>query len=252
MAVQDIKNRFNERLGDLGSAAMHALFPNDFEYYLFALELVNSAGDSVEYFTFPVTPQSVEEVKREITNVRKSMGGVNVIKNPSFVPREINIIGDFGRVFKVVINSQRVEFSGLRFSTNNGFFKKPNPGQISRPTPVFSSFAKTGYGCVKIIEAIREKSKQLDEFNKPYGLYCYNPILGNNYQVEFVSMTHRQDKESNNMIPRYNIQLIATAPLESLLSSRKNIASAIRNLSFANIQKTANRLSSRIRRSINI
>lgn len=225
---------------ELGKIALQALYPSDFNAALVALELVDSNGVTVDYFSWPVLPSEIREVHNEITNVRKTIGGVYVLKNTTFVPRQISLRGTFGRRFKILINEKQLELAGFRFSIGNGKMKITPPNLLDNKVAQFSSFAKNGYGCIKVIEAMKEKSKQLDENGKPHSLYFYNPVLGNNYMVEVMNFSHMQDENQYNMLPAYSLQLVAVAPLDSVLSRLTNIKSALKNLLFANIQKKAN------------
>lgn len=247
MSTQAVEQRFKNAVTTLGRAALSALYPKDFEAYLLAIELVNSQGVTVDYFAWPILPEEIRETDSTITNVRKTLSGVNVLKNPTFNPRSISIRGDFGRRFKLLLGGQNVVFAGFGFSMQSGKFSVSSPKFLQNPVPQFSSFAKTGYGCVKLLEGIKEKSKTLDEDGKPYIVYLYNPILGNNYQVEFVSFTQAQDKGHYNMFPMYNIQLTAIAPLDAVLSRGQNLKSAIKNLKVNLLQKAANSIANNLR-----
>lgn len=247
MALQDVEERFKSQSKRLGQAALHALYPKDFAYYFLALQLVDSSNNTIDYFSWPILPDEIREVQSEVTNVKKTIGGVHVLKNPTFTPRQISIKGDFGRRFKLLLGGTKVEFAGFNFSINSGKFNIANNNLLDGIVPQFSSFAKTGYGCIKVLEAIKEKSKKLDSNNKPYSLYLYNPILGNNYLVEFVTISHFQDKDRYNMIPAYQLQLVAIAPLDNIVSRVNNIKSALKNLTLAGLQKTANSVASSLR-----
>lgn len=247
MSIQSVKNTFKERVSQLGKAALSALYPNDFPYFFIAFELVDSQNNSVDYFAFPILPDEIRETHQEITTVRKTIAGVYTVKNPSFTPRQISIRGTFGRSFKILLGGQQVEFAGFNLSIKNGKFNVSPPNFLENPVPQFSTFAKTGYGCIKVLEAIKEKSKKLDDYQKPFSLYLYNPILGGNYQVEFNSFTHMQDSDRSNMIPTYNVQLTAVASLDSILSGKANFKSALKNLAIGELQKDANRLANRVK-----
>lgn len=247
MSLISVQNQFRDLLTQTGKAALHAVYPMDFNYSFIAIELVDSQGSTVDYFGWPILPDEVRETHVEITNIRKTMGGVNVMKNPTFAPRQISMRGTFGRTFKLLLGQQTVEFAGFGFSIQNGKFNISPPNALDATIPQFSSFAKTGYGCVKLLEAIKEKSKKLDQYGKPFSLYLYNPILGNNYQVEFNNFSHMQDKDQYNMIPAYSMQLTAIALLDSVLGRRASVNSALKNLSLANLQKTANVVASGLR-----
>lgn len=243
MSAKAAQQKSVDLLKNIGKGALHALYPNEFPAYFLALELTTSQGKTEEYFAFPILPDEIRETDNTITNVRKTMSSVNVQKNPTFNPRQISIKGDFGRNFKLLLNGKDITFAGFSFSSTTGF----SASKFLKESVEFSSFAKSGYGCVKVLEKIKEKSKQLDKDDKPYSLYLYNPILGNNYQVEFVSFSQSQDKNKYNMFPSYTIQLIAIASLDSVLSRLKNIKSAIKNLTVNGLQKAANSIASNLR-----
>jgi hypothetical protein len=247
MSLISVENQFKDLVVNTGKAAMHALFPKDFAYYYLALELVDSQGNTVDYFGWPILPDSIKEIHQEITSIRKTIGGVSVTKNPTFTPRQIVLNGNFGRNFKLLLGQQTVEFAGFGFSMQNGKFQATSPGLFGDTVPQFSSIAKTGYGCIKLLEGIKEKSKQVDAYGKPHSLYMYNPILGNNYQVEVNSFSHMQDKDQFNMIPAYAMMLTAVAPLDSILGRIGSVVNTFKKLSLGNLQKTANSVASNLR-----
>lgn len=247
MSLAAVEGQFKDLLVNTGKAAMHSLFPKDFSYYYLALELVDSKGSTVDYFGWPILPDSIKEIHQEITNIRKTIGGVSVIKNSTFTPRQVVLNGNFGRTFKLLLGQQTVEFAGFGFSMQNGKFTSTHPNSLEGIVPQFSSIAKTGYGCVKLLEGIKEKSKQVDIYGKPHSLYLYNPILGNNYQVEFNNFTHAQDKDQFNMIPGYSIALTAVAPLDLILGRKASVINTLKKLSLGNLQKTANAVASNLR-----
>ncbi len=215
-----------------------------------SMELVDSQGNTVDYFSWPVLPDEISETHNELTQIQKTLGGIRVTKNSTFVPKPISMRGTFGRTFKVLVGATKVEIAGFGFSTQDGNFNVTGPNLLGTKVPQLSSFIKTGYGCIKIVESMKDKLKELDPYSKPYALYLYNPILGNNYQVEINSFRHSQDSQTNNMVPAYSLQLMAIAPLDQLLGRRAMLNSAIKNLSIANIQKSANQLASTLRRTI--
>lgn len=249
MSLEAVKSSYRDALVNVGKAGLNVLFPNDINLYFLAMELVDSRGVTVNYLAWPILPEEIKETHMEITTIRKTISSVNVLKNPTFAPRQISIKGNFGRNFKILLN-RGIEFAG--FGISNGSFTSTNllnGNEIAQ----FSSFAKTGYGCIKIIEAMKEGSKKLDAYNKPHSLYLYNPILGNNYQVEFStggSFSHTQNNKQNNMIPAYDIQLTAVALLNGLFDRVANVDSALKNLSIGVLQKGANTIASSIRSAI--
>ena len=250
MSLEAVNSKARSTIAQIGRAAFNSLYPKEFEYYLFALELVDSQGATVDYFSFPILPDQLKEVHREVTNVKKTLGGVSVIKNPTFVPRSINLSGTFGKKLKILIGGNNVTFAGFRFSVNSGKFKITPPGKLEDVFPVFSSFTKTGYGCIKIIEAMKDKSVGLDPFGKPYSLLCHNPIIGNSYQVEILEFEHQQDSDRNNTIPRYTLAMMAVAPLEAFSGFSR--FTGAKNIGFSALQKKTNRVVTKVRRSIGL
>lgn len=250
MSLEAVNSRARSTIAQIGRLAFNALYPKEFEYYLFALELLDSQDVTVDYFSFPILPDQLKETHREITNVKKTLGGVVVIKNPTFVPRTISLTGDFGKKLKILIGGNNVTFAGFQFSVNNGRFNVTPPGQLEEIFPVFSSFAKTGYGCIKMVEAMKDKSIRLDSLGKPYKLLCHNPIMGNSYQVEILEFEHHQDADRYNTIPRYSLTMRAVAPLEGFAGFSR--FTGAKNTSFGVLQKRANRTLSQVRRSIGL
>lgn len=248
MSRESIEASVQSKLRQVGRAGLNILFPKEFEYYLLALELV-SGNDTIDYFAWPILPDELREVHQEITQVRKTIGGVYSLKNSSFVPRQILIRGTFGRRFKILINRQPTMFAGFQFSLKNKKFTVTPPNKLENIIPQFSSFAKTGYGCIKVLESIKEKSKQLSG-GKPLTLYLYNPILGNNYQVEITNFTHFQDKSEHNMVPGYQLQLTAIAPFDNVFDRGSQIKSAIKNLAIDAVQRKAQDLANNLRKVI--
>ncbi len=200
----------------------------------------------MDFFSWPILPDEIRENHQEITKVRKTIGGIYVLKNSTFTPRQISMRGNFGRRFKILLNGNQVTLAGFSLSQQNGKFNISAPNFLGQNITQFSSFAKTGYGCIKVIESIKEKSKKIDEYGKPYSLYFYNPILGNNYQVEVDIFSHMQDKDQHNMLPAYSLQMTAVAQLDTIVG-RTNIKSALKNLGMGTLQKKANSIASNLK-----
>ncbi len=217
--VEKVSRRYHSLLKEVGKRALAIVYPKDFNYYLMTLELVDSDGITVDLFVFPIMPSEISEEKTEITTVKKSAKGITSIKTSTFIPRTINISGDFGRNFKIVVGNEiNNSFSSLYLtSTGDGIFTKENLSKngIKVLESTFSKVIKTGYGCTKILEAIVDKSLGLDAKGKPFNLFLYNPGLGNNYLVNVKSFKLHQDIQSN-MIWKYNLTMTAIARLEEL------------------------------------
>lgn len=247
--ANSVEEKFKRELSDLGRVTLNTLFPKDIEYYALSLELCDSMGRVVDFFSWPILPEQIYDTHKEITNVGRTFGGVNVLLNQTFQPRSLFIKGTFGQRFKILVNGQSFEFAGIHLGLKQGKFDISGP-KLDTVIPQFSSFAKTGYGCIKVLEAMKEKSKKLDDFGKPFSLYLYNPILGNNYQVVIDSFVHGQDNQQNNMIPYYILQITAIAPLDSVFSRLKNIRSSIKNVTFSKLQKKASSLAAPITKAL--
>jgi len=240
--ASSVEKTFESQLLNVGRAALNALFPKEIEYYFCAFELVDSQGNTVDYFSFPILPEEIREQSNALTRVSKTVGGVNVLVNSTFNPSQISIKGTFGKRFKLIINQQPLQFAGFGMSIENGQFKVSNPNFLSQNYPQFSSFAKTGYGCIKYLEAMKEKSISINpKDQKPYALYFYNPILGNNYQVEINNFIHTQSVNKN-MVPEYSISMTSVADLDEIQMFKGTLKSAIKNLTISSIQRNANQI----------
>ena len=209
----------------IGGQALASLYPNDFEWYMVALELADSDDNTIDYLTFPIMPDSISKTEPTRTNIKKSMAGVTVLSTPSYSPQEINIKGSFGRQFKILINPKpdaSINSSSKSVSAGKYYLFDITSSSISGLA--FSNFnlnVKTGYGVMKILQAMASKSVGLDDKGKPLRLYFYNMALGESYLVAIPpsGVQFSQDL-SKNMIWNYNLTLIALAPLEAV--SNKN------------------------------
>jgi hypothetical protein len=234
--VQETISKHQSLLTTIGEAGLNALYPLDFEFYLVALELVNSSNETIDYFAFPVSPSSLSQNNPSLTNVKKTAGGVVSLSTPSFVPKQIQIRGNFGRKFRILLkNNIKINFTAFNFSTA---FKKAT----------FDPNIKSGYGAIKYLEAILDKSNATDENGNSLKLFFYNPILGNNYIVELVEFEINENMETNR-IPGYNLTLKAIAPLESI-SSIDVQKSMVKILSSTLLQKGANSIANNIRKGL--
>lgn len=199
-------DRYKGLINNIGKKGAHALFPEDFEVYITAFELVDSKGKIIDYFIFPLNPTSISETTSELVNIKKTAGGITVLGTDTFHPVDINIKGNFGRKFKVLFRNNNVSFLG--FNSRAGLLKKE-----------FSSNVKTGYGCIKILENIIKTSRKLDQYDKPYSLYFYNLNFGTSYLVKSIGNPTFSQNIEKNMIWEYAITLKAIAPLDQLLQN---------------------------------
>lgn len=252
--------RRRQLLKDVGAAAVHALFPNDFEYYLITLELVNSKDETVDYLAFPVNPDSINYNYPSFVNVKKSLGGITSLDTATFTPRSVNIEGTFGRRFKLLLRPLNFSMQevpgklkhkpryGETYYGPGGGGQVPGTGKVQIQTNVFDPKIKTGYGTIKILESIVEKSKGIDEEGKPLKLYLYNPALGHNWMVTLKSFAARQDYSTSNMMWRYTCELSVIAPLASV---KPDLTTSLLGVMGTNIlQQGGTRLLNDVKRSL--
>lgn len=234
-----------EYISTLGRAGLHVLFPNDFEYYAITLELTDSKGVTVDYLTFPVNPENIDFTDSTVTNVKKTLGGVTALDSTSFVPKQYTLSGTFGRGFKLLINNAD---SSPESSTSKGTFDLNVNDGIQVKTSVLSARLKTGYGAIKVLESMIKKSRALDDYNKPHRLYLYNPTLNHNFLVKVDPLTLLQDKQTSNMIWRYNLVFKVLYPIDQL--QNPDGSSLIKNTLMSVLNKGANKLVKNINLSI--
>lgn len=225
--VNETVNQIINQVASIGRGALATLYPNDFDYYMVALELTDSNNNTIDYLTFPVMPDSIQKTEPTRTNIKKTLSGITVLSNPSFTPQEINLKGSFGRNFKILLNT-KTPVQGVAFSTNAGKYDlySISGAKTSLSLTIggipFNVGIKNGYGVMKILKAMASKSVGLDKNGRPMKLIFYNMALGENYLVVIPpsGVIFTQDL-SKNMIWNYNLTMIAVAPLEATLEERK-------------------------------
>jgi len=242
---------YRDTLNSLGENALSAIFPRDFEIYLCALELVDYSGLTVDFFVFPVMPNSIQKIEKERVSVTKTLTGTVVLQSNSYIPASLVINGNFGRSFKYISNNKSVVDRGNNFS--NGFFKALSikRGVYSSddvgsniPRKVYTEFnpsIKTGFGCVKILQSIISKSKSSDE-GRPLRLHFYNLALNESYLVVAGKnpLTLSQNSQDSNMIWNYTLNLEVIADLQQLVFLSENANK--QSLTFAITSNTINKL----------
>lgn len=237
----------SESIGaDAARAALNLAFPNDHEYYMMAFELVSHDGHTIDYFVCPVNPKSYTQNEPTATTVQKTMGGVSVTGNSSFVPIDIMISGDFGRKFKIMV-SKTLDVGDLavaQYSTTLGIFNRGGFAPSLRGKffkTIMNSRVKTGYGALKVLQGIMDKSQgEID--GKPNQLYMYNPAFNSNFLVKVMNFKITQAQGSSNMIWGYELNLKAIAPLEMVLSDAALKKSLKGALTRAVVQNSANKV----------
>lgn len=229
MSTEAAKDRFLFLKSTIGRSAVASMFPNDIEVYITVLELVDGSDRVVEYFLFPTNPNSISESIPQIRNVKKTAGGISVTSTNTFKPRIIDLQGDFGRKFKILVGAEMINFSAFNFSQQlrKNFNNK-----------VFSNTVKTGYGCIKVLERIIEKADQLDMDGHPHFLHLYNLSFGTSYLVKPIGQPTFSQTMDKNMIWSYQVQFQALAPLDQM--ENYNELGNLKQLGFSLIQKNLN------------
>lgn len=187
--------------------------PNEFEYYMVALELLKSDLTTKKYFIFPVNPNSIEYNDTKLTKITKTAGGISVLKNTQFNIKDISISGTFGNNFKVLMGEGATE---LRAS----YDEEENQFNLKESLNKFSNSVKTGYGCTKILEDIVNTTTKRDEFGGSHFLVLYNLAFNQRLLVEIDSVTFNQSLDSNT-IWNYSIQFKVIGDSDNFLKGTK-------------------------------
>lgn len=212
--------RFDKLINELGRAGVHALFPNDFEFYMVMLELVDSEGQTVDFLAFPVAPERITYDNNKLVNIKKSLGGITSLDTESFNPKNIQLAGTFGRKLKLLIGKPPTSTENNYKSTGGGIYGKIQSAALQIKQSTFDVELKTGYGTLKILESIIDKSSGLDTNNEPFRLFLYNPTLNHSFLVKCKKMSFTQDYSSN-MLWNYSLDLVAIADVQSLRDQAK-------------------------------
>lgn len=216
MSIQSAILKRNSLLNTLGQKYLNSNYPDEFEYYLCAFELVDSNGISLEYFLFPIMPSQIRERQPQNINIKRTMSGISTMTSETFNPISINISGNFGRSFKVLSGSGYVELITNFVDKIRGGTNLTNTGKDE-----FDKNTKTGYGCIKILERIVNAARKLDSnSNKPVSLIFYNLALGNNYFVKIEDIEFSQD-QSSNIIWNYSIQMTAIGKIDDYINDNQ-------------------------------
>jgi hypothetical protein len=189
-------------------AYLNSLFPDEFEYYLFTLELLNNRGEVEDILIFPVMPNAISDSRVSLVNIRKTNNSVVSLTNTTFAPTNISIQGTFGKKIRLLLGSND---SGSAFSFSTDF-------NVLNKNIELNGAIKTGYGVTKMLERIIKKSQSSSE----YLLFAYNHALNNNYLVECVDMNFSQSLE-NNMLWNYQLNFKSLARAEDVyIGGKKN------------------------------
>lgn len=215
---KDYANQAISLAQQLGMQTLSSVYPYDFEWYMCALELTDSKDQTIDYLAFPIQPDSIQKSELTRNNIKKSMAGVTVLSNDAYIPQDITIRGSFGRQFKLLLNVKEIKGKNSQYSTINGvysLYQKAGASAISYPS--FNIAAKNGYGIIKILQAIVNKSVGLDDEGKPFKLYFYNMALGESYLVAIPPSGAQFSQDvSKNMVWSYSVTMKTLAPLDAV------------------------------------
>lgn len=223
--LQSKLQEVQELLRTVGRSGLNRLYPNDFEYYAIAFEVVNSKFETQAYLLFPIMPDSMTKSENNPITVEKTMSGVHSIVNPTFVPYDTTLIGTFGSKLRVVSTTSNGSdnigvFGKLSKSTYKNFIKNAK-GALQGKELKFSDIFKTGYGVCKALEAMSALSATLDEYGKPHIAIMYDLSFNDITIVEILAYNFSQDIGSNNGFYRYNLAVKHVAPLLSINSDKR-------------------------------
>jgi len=232
MSIENaIRNR-SVLLEQMGKAALNVRYPNEFEMYICAFELMDQKGNTLKYFIFPVMPSQIDEAEPTLTNIKKTLSGVSVLSSPTFVPVDINLSGNFGRKFRVLLGTDMVDFLQSFVAPEGGVTTESfQKGVVS----VFDDRVKTGYGCIKILQDIIRESNTVDD--RGYRrLIFYNLAFGSSYVVKPLSFKMSMSQDVN-MIHQYSLSMKAIAPLSAIKSQEDMMLLSLRLNATAYLQK---------------
>lgn len=188
-----------------GKILLNTLFPNDFEYYMLAFDLIDSDDKVIERVSFPVMPNEMTINEYKIQTVTKTASGVTTTVNDSYVPQTISISGTFGRRLRA--------YSGLESNLFAGISSLRSSDLSFKKTIAVSPTVRTGFGHIKNLEEIYKKSTRQNDRGKPYRIIMYNLAFNQVAYIEFESATFSQTMD-NNMMWNYSMQIKTVAEVE--------------------------------------
>lgn len=193
MDQKTIIDKFKSAIISGGRATLHAIKPDEFEYYAFTFELLNSDSSVDRIFHFPVNPNSISINNQSLVSIRKTSQGFISQFNTSFVGKTISINGTFGRRFRLLlVRDGDDSLNDLKL--------------------------RTGYGATKIMEEVMNRLYELDKFERPRFLIFHNYAFNQSLVVEILSYQMNQSNE-NNMMWNWSIEMKAIADSKNIYFS---------------------------------
>ena len=184
-----------------GDEVMNMIAPDNFEYYNCALELTDYDGNTVAYLSFDIMPNNIVIQKQPIVSIVKTITDTYTITNDSFNPFSISIQGTFGRKLRLLTTSKDINES-------KGFSKMLN-GNIG---VFFDSdiLVKTGYGVIKMMQKIIEKSNSFNDRND------YHFLIFHNYAFNTHNVVKVNSEKVEDFIKKF-MKTIANEGIKNLL-----------------------------------
>jgi hypothetical protein len=202
-SVNEVLEQSRSLLMTVGKAALHSIAPDNFEYYLCSLELLDSAGNTKGFLSFVVMPNNYMETRTTVGSVTKTQSGVTTLYNSTFAPRDISIQGTFGRKLRLLLGLKEVEDKNDKsIPFFNGSWGKILGQEV---------LVKTGYGLTKMLQKMVEATYKTDEQGGSHILLFSNYSLNTNYVVEVLQDSYSQSID-NNMLWFYSLEMKAVAP----------------------------------------
>lgn len=202
----------------VGRAALHATAPDNYEYYMCSLELIDYMKEQVGFISFVVMPNNISESTTPIQTQTKTKNGMVTLFNDSFAPVTISVQGTFGRKFRIIANMTDPSERGKNFFNGN----------LGKITGV-NTAVKSGYGLTRVLQYILKKTNELDSQGRPYILLFNNYSFNTSYVVDVISYSFTQSVE-NNMMWFYDFQLKAIAPGSAIKSKKQNNAQLLKSV----------------------
>ena len=195
---------------------LNTAFPDTFEYYMLAFEVIDSDNVPVERFTFPVLPSTIRQSETTIKNIEKTFGGVTTNFSTSFVPYPINLSGNFGRKLRFTAGLDTPQMAKYTYT---------DPSKASAPSIVRKSLSPnpritTGFGYTQKLKAVFRYGKAVDKKGNPYRIVFYNMAANEVVFVEMDSLVTEMS-EDKNMIWVYNMQMTAVAGVPKIRLKEK-------------------------------
>lgn len=232
MGVENVKRKAQDIALEAGRLTLHALAPDDFEYYACTFQLEDSYGEIIQIFNFPVMPNSISINRRPLVNIKKTARGYLDQFSTSFPGDVISINGTFGRKFKLLLVNeiQKPNYNNPEIPESEKVFLKD----------IFDAKVKTGYGALKLMEKIIKLSTQLDVNGNPHKLFFFNYAFNEQFLVEPINWSKQQSLE-NNIMWNYSLELKAIANAKNVLLDRNGSKKITNLLATAAIQKSFNK-----------